>query len=74
MKQEPPQIQFIVGVPDIPVATQRKVLKVQTAQQNFENPQVQFLGEVVGAPVVVQRLVPWSTSLRHAATGSSSYQ
>ena len=63
MNQEAPQIQFIVGVPDIPVATQRWVLTVQTVQQNVEIPLVQFLGKVVGAPVVVQRLVPWWTFL-----------
>ena len=42
VNQEAPQIQFIVGVPDIPVATQRWVFTMQTVQQNVEFPQVQF--------------------------------
>ena len=38
------RIQFIVGVLDIPVATQTRVLTVKIVQQNVEIPQVQFLG------------------------------
>ena len=42
VNQEAPQIQSIVGVPDIPVATRRWVLTVQTVRQNVEIPQVPF--------------------------------
>ena len=42
-KVEVPQIQFIVIVLDIPVATQRRLPTVQTVQKTGEFPQVQFL-------------------------------
>ena len=45
-KLEVPQIQLVVGVPDIPVVSQRQVLSFVL--------QVQFM-EVVDMPVVVQR-------------------
>ena len=43
---EVPQIQFIVTVLDIPVATQRRSPTVQSVQKTGEIPQVQFLDMV----------------------------
>ena len=53
---EVPQIQFIVTVLDIPVATQRRLPTVQTVLKTGEFPQVQFL-DLVDTPVIVQRQV-----------------
>ena len=46
---EVPQIQFIVTVLDIPVATQRRLPTVQTVLKTGEFPEVQFLDKVEDA-------------------------
>ena len=47
-----PQILFIDRVPDIPVATQRRVCAVQTVQLTVEILQVPFLGLVRDSPLL----------------------